>query len=223
MRYLIDVILELFWYTKIGAENEEDDRDYKASDHIKLKGATCRKHLIDNINVQDQKRTNHCTAYSCAHALSSMDTIKKKMRKTVEGEDVWGLQLELGTADEDRGDFINSAPKAVCKYGTTNKMLEPVHPEKYVYVREEEAKAILESGRCIMSGARIGTPMCDSNYYLKRGGSGGHAFLVIGFDDQKRHWICINSWGHGWGHKNQGIFFVKYEDGDLLFRSYCFA
>ena len=37
---------------------------------------------------------------------------------------------------------------------------------------------------------------------------GGHAVLVCGYDDSKKHWIMRNSWGSGWGDK--GYFYLPY-------------
>lgn len=37
---------------------------------------------------------------------------------------------------------------------------------------------------------------------------GGHAVLAVGYDDAKKHVICRNSWGVGWGDK--GYFYLPY-------------
>jgi C1A family cysteine protease len=45
---------------------------------------------------------------------------------------------------------------------------------------------------------------------------GGHAILVIGYDLDKKLFICRNSWGTDWGDK--GIFYLPFEylaDTDL--------
>lgn len=38
---------------------------------------------------------------------------------------------------------------------------------------------------------------------------GGHAVLLVGYDDNKRHWIVRNSWGEAWGDK--GYCYFPYE------------
>lgn len=38
---------------------------------------------------------------------------------------------------------------------------------------------------------------------------GGHAVLVVGYDDDKNHLIVRNSWGEGWGDK--GYFYLPYD------------
>ena len=37
---------------------------------------------------------------------------------------------------------------------------------------------------------------------------GGHAVKVVGYDDNKQHFIVANSWGTGWGDK--GYFYMPY-------------
>ena len=37
---------------------------------------------------------------------------------------------------------------------------------------------------------------------------GGHAVLLVGYDDVKSRWICMNSWGSTWGDK--GFFYLPY-------------
>ena len=38
---------------------------------------------------------------------------------------------------------------------------------------------------------------------------GGHAILVVGYDEEKQHFICRNSWGTSWGDK--GYFYLPYK------------
>jgi len=43
----------------------------------------------------------------------------------------------------------------------------------------------------------------------KRSNEGGHCMVIVGYDDNKRHWIVRNSWGIGWGDMGYG--YVPYE------------
>ena len=38
---------------------------------------------------------------------------------------------------------------------------------------------------------------------------GGHAVLIVGYDDTKKWWIVRNSWGVGWG--DHGYFYMPYK------------
>lgn len=39
---------------------------------------------------------------------------------------------------------------------------------------------------------------------------GGHAVMVVGYDDSQQVWICRNSWGTGWGHAGYFTFPYAY-------------
>lgn len=38
---------------------------------------------------------------------------------------------------------------------------------------------------------------------------GGHAIVIVGYDDEEKYWICRNSWGETWGDK--GYFYLPYD------------
>jgi C1A family cysteine protease len=38
---------------------------------------------------------------------------------------------------------------------------------------------------------------------------GGHSVICVGYDDERRVWICQNSWGSSWG--DRGFFYMPYE------------
>ncbi len=48
--------------------------------------------------------------------------------------------------------------------------------------------------------------------YRQSGGSrsGGHAVLLIGWDDGKQAWLCKNSWGESGGPNGDGTFWIAY-------------
>ncbi|WP_329345562.1 C1 family peptidase [Streptomyces microflavus] len=48
---------------------------------------------------------------------------------------------------------------------------------------------------------------------------GGHCVCVVGYDDEKGHWICKNSWGEGWA--DEGYFRIAY--GEAGIDSYMWA
>ncbi len=57
--------------------------------------------------------------------------------------------------------------------------------------------------------------------YKQSGGSfsGGHAVLLIGWDDGKQAWLCKNSWGETGGPNGDGTFWIAYSEhaNDLRF------
>lgn len=49
--------------------------------------------------------------------------------------------------------------------------------------------------------------------------SGGHALVVVGYDDRKEAFRSMNSWGKNWG--DDGYIWVKYKDfGDFCKYAY---
>ena len=38
---------------------------------------------------------------------------------------------------------------------------------------------------------------------------GGHCIVMIGFDNTKSHFICVNCWGTSWGAN--GFFYLPYD------------
>jgi C1A family cysteine protease len=105
---------------------------------------------------------------------------------------------------------------------TPNQILEALKYKSGAYHRItggiQEMKDVLKSGYAMIGGiivyesfeddytARTGTmllPNPSKEKYL-----GGHAIGFYGFDDQAEHFICLNSWGTGWGDK--GFFYMPY-------------
>ncbi len=42
---------------------------------------------------------------------------------------------------------------------------------------------------------------------------GGHAIVIVGWDDEEQSWICKNSWGKDWGQN--GYFRIKWGDSEM--------
>lgn len=58
--------------------------------------------------------------------------------------------------------------------------------------------------------ARTGiVPMPDLGRHSRDQFLGGHAIMGVGYDDQKKAFLCRNSWGKGWGLK--GYFWLPYD------------
>ncbi|RKZ25050.1 hypothetical protein DRQ26_06550, partial [bacterium] len=47
---------------------------------------------------------------------------------------------------------------------------------------------------------------------------GGHAVVILGWNDADSCWICKNSWGTGWGES--GYFRIKYHDSEIGYVGY---
>ena len=227
MNQVINTIISELRHKGGGASDRLDRRDWIAEEIDPLDDLKPPSKFMPSIHPQDQEDTNRCTGFSAGHVRSIMLRIKHKKSVTVEGNDVWDAQLELGTAKEDRGDFIHSAPKAICKYHvkvkTSGAMIDK--PKGYMRVRKSrtEWKKRIANGQPIMTGAIVGWPMVNpfSNYFRRVKKGSGHAFCIIGYDDDLKCFIGLNSW-KGWGFKGEQTFFIRYEDLPALFTGYVF-
>ncbi|MCP4748078.1 MAG: hypothetical protein GY874_18365 [Desulfobacteraceae bacterium] len=58
----------------------------------------------------------------------------------------------------------------------------------------------------------------DGDVYAYSDGElkGGHAVLIIGWDDNKNAWLCKNSWGELAGPNGNGTFYISYSDYNKL-------
>lgn len=85
----------------------------------------------------------------------------------------------------------------------------------------KEVKAQLASGYPVIIGAQVSREFVNDGYLLKSNyiwkdkgvPVGGHAMLLIGYDDAKRAFKIMNSWGTEWG--DNGFGWISYD----IFRS----
>lgn len=84
----------------------------------------------------------------------------------------------------------------------------------------EQIKTSLRSKHPVVFGMQVDYDYLNVNstgvIHLPQGelvSMGGHAQLIVGYDDNKRVFIVRNSWGESWGHK--GYAYLPYEYLDL--------
>lgn len=221
INWLLHSILELIGYRKRSAEDNPDERDYKAEEKVFAQSKDVPKHcLLWNGFPQNQGYTNQCSGFSGGHSASIMLTLMFHELHTVNGSQVWNLQIMNGTASEERGDYIQSAPKALLKYGFRDSRGNRFTVKEYCKVKRADFKKYLSAGYPIMTGLNTHRIMCDSNWYWKPGSNtGGHAVCVVGYDDEEGCWYALNSWGK-FGLKGSGLFKIKYRYENKLFSPY---
>lgn len=233
----IDLIREVFTIPKIGALDEpfNDPEDFMLGDHPDvISNRRILKQLperVDHVNTYpfNQGKTNRCTAYAVSMAVN-IHVIKetKKFHYTVDPNAVWDKQKNIHpkTASEKNGDFVKSALRGVVKNGvvidTNDEFPIEVKPEKFVQIDKnvETFKQILYEGHDIVTGSSVRWPFCNKTHvWNKIRNNSGHCFIITGYDDDKKCFLAMNSWGK-WGEKHSGRFYVRYEDVPFLFTPY---
>lgn len=151
-----------------------------------------------------------------------------------------------GTTQEDSGATIADSVQSLSQYGSCPESLWPFNPHALfnkpnktayqegsshkisTYMRCNDLgdiKASLAEGFPVLIGITVYDSMMSDDVaatgIVPMPGpddqvEGGHAVLVVGYDDSKQWVIVRNSWGQGWGDK--GYFYLPYaylQDPDL--------
>ncbi len=200
-----------------GAYDQPDERDFIA-EHILGASAVELPQKV-NLNItpsHDQKRTWHCTSYAITHAMEILNTLERVTLGQValaDPEEQWANQkLAAGVVRASRmeteGDSLQNALNVLFKNGLNNKNTNIKTP---LYQ--------------ITGFARIGNTVDDIRQYLAKGypiytGSGNHCYLIVGYNDLSKEFICKNSYGSKWGSNGDGTFTVDYNDVDRFFTKY---
>ena len=103
-------------------------------------------------------------------------------------------------------DFMTLFPHKAAKQTKINKVKLSLIQNRPAIV----GMSLLKNFGQIRKGAKYWNPRVGD-----KGRYGGHAMVVIGFDDSRGAFELMNSWGEDWG--NNGFIWVKYED----FGKYC--
>ncbi len=176
------------YYLKTFQENLENDRKNTSSNDLNLSPAF----IFNQIKVQP------CDGAVVSKGLELLVT---------QGVSTWS---EFPYDDDNC--FVMPTPLLI-ELASPNKIKE------FYYLNEtqvfEQSKAFLNNDQPIVIAISI-----DRNYFGAREGSdavyrkftkddGGHAMLVVGYDDAKQAFKVVNSWGKNWG--NNGFVWIDYK------------
>jgi len=144
-----------------------------------------------------------------------------------------------GTVDVDCGATIRSGIKAANEFGVAKNRSWPYLEEKFrdtppkpVFVEAQEYQALeykrlrhsTDAFKQCLAGENLiafGIAVYDGLYSItpqnpvlpmpntKQQLLGGHAVVMVGYDDLRQHFIVRNSWGKEWGEK--GYFYIPYK------------
>lgn len=108
--------------------------------------------------------------------------------------------------------FKTKPPKRQYQSGRYHKITEYRRVNNYV----QEIKAALADGYPVTAGVAVfysffsdpngNVPHPGTNEYME----GGHAILLVGYDESTQRFIFRNSWGEGWGDRGYGTIPYSY-------------
>lgn len=84
--------------------------------------------------------------------------------------------------------------------------------------------------QALINGPLVGGMTVYTDFFYYKGGiyrhvagsaEGGHAVLIVGFDDTYKYWICKNSWSTDWGEN--GFFNIVYDELKTVAYSYSYT
>lgn len=81
--------------------------------------------------------------------------------------------------------------------------------------------AVLATNKTIATGSRRGNWSHigkEPFLYSEKQTDSGHIWAIVGYDLDKRHFICRNQWTKNWG--DQGHFYLSFDDVGLLYSTY---
>jgi len=153
----------------------------------------------------------------------------------------YNARLLEGYVEEDVGTYVREGIKAVHKWGVCieekwpyliNKFADTPSVESYIDAKERliDSYYRINSIDDIISSLNMEIPVVTGIQvfeHFDRLGSdavvtlpsdkdeilGGHAITIVGYDNDRKYFICRNSFGEAWG--DQGYFYMPYDYAEL--------
>jgi C1A family cysteine protease len=193
--------------------------------------------------IEDQLHLGSCVGQAIVGAFELMinKSHPEKFRDLSRLFVYYNARLLEGYVNEDAGTYVRSGIKAVHKWGVCieehwpyliNKFADTPSLESYIDARErfidsyyrinsiDDIIASLSMEIPVVTGIqvfddfdRLGSDSVvplpsDKDHIL-----GGHAVTIVGYDNDKKYFICRNSFGEDWG--DQGYFYMPYDYAEL--------
>jgi C1A family cysteine protease len=181
--------------------------------------------------VEDQGQLGSCTANAFAGALEFLGLKLKKFFNISRLFIYFNERIYINTVNEDSGANLRDGIKSLVKYGACSESIWPyiiskfkIKPPKAAYDEAKQNKitkylrilSIDDIKQAIAQGIPVvfGISVYQSfeSATVEKTGTvptpkkgekllGGHAMLVVGYDDTAQRFIVRNSWGRFWGKK----------------------
>lgn len=188
--------------------------------------------------IEDQGNLGSCTGQAIASAIELLNKRNNKQTDVSRLFIYYFERLILGTVNYDSGAYIRDGIKSVYQYGASLENLWPYIISKFKQQPVNEAMAdaarrkvtryerVANHAGCLdalMNGypVVIGFDVYSSFMNINSKGImtypntkrerllGGHAVLLVGYDNVKQQYIVRNSWGTSWG--DRGYFYMPYK------------
>lgn len=159
----------------------------------------------------DQGETSECVGYSWHALLRAHPRLQRE-------PDPHTIFLEARKVDEwDGEDYLGTSVRAAAKVLQAQG--------KIVAYSWADRLEIVLNHLAFVGPVVLGTDWHEQMFrpgptgLVELGGPvvGGHAYVVLGYDDRTRLLICQNSWGKDYGVR--GRFLLRYEDADRLIQA----
>lgn len=188
--------------------------------------------------IEDQGNLGSCTGQAIAGAIELLNKRDKKQTDVSRLFIYYYERVLLNTVNYDSGAYIRDGIKATNKYGAPLERLWPYQVNRFKIApsiqarndglkrkvtRYERANDFDSVINAITNGfpVVVGFDVYSSFYNISRDGImpypnisreallGGHAVLLVGYDNRSQKFIARNSWGARWGHN--GYFYMPFD------------
>lgn len=188
--------------------------------------------------VENQGNLGSCTGQAIAGAIEFLNNRNKKPTDVSRLYIYYYERLLEGTVNYDSGAYIRDGIKATNKFGAPLEKFWPYQANRFrvapsLQARNDGARrkvTLYERASGFDSVVNaisnqypviVGFDVYSSFYNIGRDGRmaypniskerllGGHAVLLVGYDNNKQCFIARNSWGANWGEK--GYFYMPYD------------
>ena len=221
-------------YNQLGLKKDVKDK----RDFVNVGASIKERHDLKPYSsfVKDQGSMNSCTAHAAMLVFEMEQRINNK-RWQIEGSEqhnYYNSRIMCGLFPADKGSYLRHTCKAMHQLGVCPEKLMPYIDGKpnyepgiftnsfakfwkiKSYIRQLDIEAIknsIEADHPVLLGVPIynnwiglkvkDIPLPDGTTI------GGHAIVIIGFDDAQQSFHIQNSWGTGWG--KYGLAWLPYK------------